>query len=217
MICLTLTLISGQTSSTDPHVYRFDTGGYFPIKSVRIMLPETNSLIHFNLDSRASIEDKWTRRSSGRAYRLMVDSKDLHSNADEIPVTTDRFWQISVLGQETSLSAAPQLEICWEADRVVFLANGQAPYRLVYGNASVPKTDFGRSLGADLSIISSKSKPLTATLGEQVIIGGPSKLIAPVDVNPFPWRKWLLWAVLGVTIVVIGRMALSLSREISKQ
>ena len=147
------------------------------------------------------------------AFRLR-DGETLLSNDPlrNLHVQRARDWRVTFA---TPVTNAPALTIAYTPDRIVFLAQGGQPYRLLAGSAKAHHADapidvalaqWRASNGPDW-------KPPLVVLGERSDAGGESALVAAQPVRVAPWRTWLLWGVLVAAAAVVGGLALSLLRK----
>jgi len=210
------TVIQGRAAGSYDGQFLFDTLGYLPARSLRLVLADNNSVLRYTLLSRANAEGVWQHRHSGVAYKISIDGHELTSAEEEITRTTDRYWLLRFSGKEVAINSAPTLELGWEPDSIIFLASGTAPFKLAYGSALAEKADFGIASFSEVRAGSTSLQPKEATLGSQVVLGGPQKLVPPAAQKPPAWRKFALWGILLLTVVVIGKMALGLSRELGQ-
>jgi hypothetical protein len=147
------------------------------------------------------------------AFRLR-DGDTLLSNDPLRNISVQRAREWSVMFT-TPVTHAPALTIAYTPDRIVFLAQGGQPYRLLAGSAKAHHADapidvalaqWRASNGPDWN------PPLVA-LGVRSEAGGESALIAPKPAVVPPWRTWLLWGVLVAAAAIVGGLALSLLRK----
>ena len=147
------------------------------------------------------------------AFRLR-DGDTLLSNDPQryLHLPRAREWRVTFT---TPVAQAPSLEIGYTPDRIVFLAQGGQPYRLLAGSAKTHHADapvdvalakWRASNGADW-------QPPLVTLGARSQAGGADALepVKPVVIPP--WRTWLLWGVLVAAAAIVGGLALSLLRK----
>jgi hypothetical protein len=147
------------------------------------------------------------------AFRLR-DGDTLLSNDPMRNVAAQRAreWRVSFA---TPVTHAPALEIGYTPDRIVFLAQGGQPYRLLAGSAKAHHADAP----IDVALAQWRSsngpdwKPPLVALGARTDAGGESALIPPKPVVVPPWRTWLLWGVLVAAAAIVGGLALSLLRK----
>lgn len=109
---------------------------------------------------------------------------------------------------------APRVELAYAQYELIFLADGNGPYRLAWGQADSQSkaANLGEMLAVDLT--DPEQRGALVTLGATETAGGPEKLIPKTKL---PWKKWLLWALLLLAVLVTGRMALGLYREMNRK
>lgn len=108
---------------------------------------------------------------------------------------------------------APRVELSYAQQELIFLADGNGPYRLAWGQAGSQTTtvNLGEILAIDLNDPAQRGELVTLAASE--IAGGPDRLKTRTEL---PWKKWLLWAMLVLAVLVTGRMALGLYREMKR-
>ncbi len=199
-----------------PAAWVFDAGGRFPVERVRVRLPEVNSVAEVVVSGRDGAQDAWRVRSRGLVYRLRLDGGELVQ--EEVPVgaaVTHRQWRVELLGEGGTGNAAPALELGWRPHRLLFVARGDAPFRLAYGSARVgpprgvvaPLLDAVRRDGGGQLI-------KRARAGAPVVLGGESRLVPPPPERVVPWRRWILWAVLVAGVLLVAGLVRGLYREL---
>lgn len=117
------------------------------------------------------------------------------------------------LHSATPLRDPPQLALGWVPDRVVFLPEGQPPYRLLAGShlANRPAWPIADALAGLRKQQPEGWRPTEASTGPGERMAGEDALAAPNA--PFDWTRVILWVVLGLGVLVVGGMALSLLRK----
>jgi hypothetical protein len=206
-----------RTAREDPvREIHFDAPGPLPVSRLRARLPEVSTLVSASLHSRASAREPWHRRHTGLLYRLMIKGEELSSPDVELPSPVmDRFWLLRIESNGAGLGQGlPDLELGWTPHRVVFLPRGGGPFLLGFGSGQI---DLHRVLADDaltwfLSDNKEKMEIAPARLGGKVVLGGESRLRPPVV---YPWKQWILWAVLVLGVALMAWMALRLYRQIN--
>ena len=115
---------------------------------------------------------------------------------------------------DSKQSAPPKVELTYPQYEIIFLADGNGPYRLAWGNLvnHTAPVNLGKLLAVDLA--DPAQRGALVTLGPTEEAGGPGRL-RPHEV--LPWKKWLLWALLVLAALVTGRMALRLYHEMNQE
>ncbi len=205
-----------------PGEYLFDTGGYFPVDRVALLLPEINTVADARIFSRASATAPWREVTRATVYRLQQNGQEIASAALPVAGNVDRYWRVYIDPASGAVgAAAPRLRIAWFPRQLFFVARGDGPFELAYGSADVPPAPSALdgllaadgSARDDLALGTIK----TARLGEarQVADARPTAppLQAPPQTLPAPWRTHALWAVLLACVALLGWMAWRLSRQ----
>lgn len=209
---LALTPSGGEV---DHGVYDFDAGGYFPVDRVKVKLPQLNTVVKAKLFSRVKGSDTpWRLRHQGLLYSIKQEGHILQNDTIQLGAVTDPYWRLEVdtasggIGQEQ-----PQLELGWVPNRVYFLARGETPFSLAFGSVAI---EAGRS-GLDVLLKRLRQSQhgqgfiKVARPGAIHELGGKQRL-KPAP-PPLPWKKWLLWGVLGLGVLLLALMARHLYRQ----
>jgi len=109
---------------------------------------------------------------------------------------------------------APVLRLGWRPGRLVFLAQGRAPYQLVAGNARAEE-DHAHGVGVmalrgDAIANRKPWQPGQARLGERELRAGGDAYQLPTV--PRDWKTWILWAVLILGSAIVVWLAMSVLR-----
>lgn len=200
----------------DIRTYFYDSGGFFPVDRVQLVLPRRNALLRVELASRASPTQPWKHRFTGVIYHFSVEGTALNNSAVAVARLTDRYWRVRLLSPTAWQGReAPVLMLGWRPDQLLFVASGEAPFRLVYGDAGV-HADRAQA-GALLHALAGGQRDdiiKAAQPGSRIELGGAARLHLPGP--PVPWRQWLLWAVLVLGVLALGWMAWRLARQMSR-
>jgi len=192
--------------------YRVDLKGALPVASVTIVLPDKNSLTSTHLYSSNKEKGPMQKRWQGLAYTFTTNGTTLTNAAITMSATRQRYWELAINESEAALSAAPQLEFAWQPDRLVFLAQGDGPYTVAYGNGTIKPATF--HIDRLLNLASGEQKetirPQSVQAGEAFILGGQDV----ASRQPVPWEKYLLWGMLFLGVMLIGGMSFSLYRKL---
>lgn len=147
------------------------------------------------------------------AFRLREGDTLLTNDVKRgFPSSRSAEWSVEL---DSPLRRAPTLELGYVPDRVVFLAQGARPYRLVAGSSTT--RHGGAPVEYALSQLRASAggdwQPPLAALGTRADFHGASALAPPPSTTSPSWRTWLLWAVLVLAAAIIAGLALSLLRK----
>jgi hypothetical protein len=209
--------LSGVRDTDDIKAYNFDSKGVFPTDRVNIRLPQINSLIQAVVKSRDNADSSWHVRCRGLFYNLRMNQTELANPVFSSALTANRYWRLEILSDTGGMgNSAPLMELGWTPDDLIFLARGESPFTLAFGNADMsPPSSAGSLL---IEPLQNKDKPATfirpAHIKERIELGGASRLI-PLP-PPMPWKQWLLWGILIAGVVFLGFMAWNLYQQMNR-
>ena len=204
--------VKGTAIADKAGEYQFDLGAHLPIQRMRIELPQLNTLVQAAIFSRARAEDVWRPVSHTVLYKLHHSGQDL--NSPDIAVASNhRYWMLRIDQKSGGLGAGvPEMQIGWQAHQLQFVTRGSPPFQLAYGSMEIMPAEFRLQ---NVMSPATQDKPAlkiqSAKTGEQIVLGGESLLSPPP--LPLPWKKWILWAVLGLAVLILGWMAYRLVKQ----
>ncbi|CAK8721281.1 MAG: Protein of unknown function (DUF3999) [Candidatus Electronema aureum] len=206
-----LTLVGQPDAAAAGHAaWFYMTDGFFPIDQLNIRLPEQNSLAEFAVFSRADEKAAWQQRASLLAWRLTVNGVNLENGLLHLAPNADRYWRLEIEGNG---SQVPKLELGWLPGQLIFMAQGEGPYSLVYGRAGLlPAHSQVAQLIKAVEPVSGSKLIEAAKAGAQTVLAGQTALAPKTEL---PWRIWLLWAGLIAGVLAVGAMALKLFKEMN--
>jgi hypothetical protein len=198
-------------------VIQFHAGGYPPVDSVGVLLPEDNVVLRASIHYRPAGQDNWRQAYNGVFYKLSRQGNTVQSPAAAIgngrsgPIRAAH-WQVRI---ESGRTAGPvRLQLGWRPDRLLFLAQGTPPFELAAGRAQDALQQFPQEavLGDSrlFTILRETGEPGDASLGARRIIAGEAGLAISETVS---WKVVLVWAGLIAAVLVVGWLVYSLVRE----
>lgn len=197
------------TSEDGVSYYRFELPSAVAPEAMRILPAEPNSVISGDLYlQRSDREHRSLVRRGFRQHNLA--GADVRA-AEPLKLPGNRFDEIWFSTRD-ELDTAPAVELLYRQRELVFLADGNGPYTLAWGNHEVtsPPPDLRGLVEADLDRTGDAAAAVTLLAIEEA--GGISRL----QPEPaLPWKKWLLWALLIAAALIAGRMAFGLYREMN--
>lgn len=210
-----LWLSANPVAAKDGNALLFDSARLAPVTYARLLLPQENSSLRVNIESRPDETGPWHRRWSGEVYSILADGERRVSPPAEIGGTTDRYWQISPAKAGEVFSQSPTLELGYRPARLRFLAQGSGPFTLAYGSRRVAAAPLQQcnSLLADVGSLDLAQMIGEAALAAPRPLGGASAL-KPLP-KQTPVRLFVLWGVLIVGVALLAAMAASLLKRIN--
>ncbi len=196
--------------------YIYDTGGAVLIDRLSVDLPGDNVVVRASLYEWRAAEERWVLAHNGLFYHLRSDGEALRNEPVAVAPRRASRWKVVVERGRRELD--PTLTVGWRPDRLLFVAEGEGPWRLVAGSAADGEHGYPQQrLFGDPEIdqlLEHTAGAAAATLGPRQELGGPSRLQArPV----LPWRRWLLWLGLTAGVLVVASMAVRLWRQLRSE
>jgi len=197
-------------SAEKPGEFRYEPGGRIPVDRLRVGLPERNTLVPVQVLARHTDDQRWQLITTGVVYRLTHEGHDVVSADLNVSATGWEQWLLRLDSRGGGIGAGePQVQVGWVPQQLVFVARGEGPFQLAYGNL--------RARSADLPIQTlvpgwhsdAELKAATATAGAQEVRAGPRALRGAPD-----YRTWGLWGSLVIGVVLLAWMAWVLAREL---
>ncbi|MGE5095015.1 MAG: DUF3999 domain-containing protein [Betaproteobacteria bacterium] len=191
----------------------FDLGARLPVEALRLVPGEANSVIPaaFLVRDTADATPGWV--AQGTFYRLTRDGAEIASEPAQIRRRAARYWIARADPDKGGLGATlPELEVHWRPAQVVFVARGDEPFTLAFGNrearsALLPVSSLmpGHEPHAEMALPEARAGALSRTPSARD--AWPEWL---QDASP---RKLALWALLVGAVVLLGFMAWRLHRS----
>ena len=178
-------------------------------ESLRIIPPAANSVI----------TGKLFGRQVGDGARVIIQRNFRQHNIASSEVRpsepirlAQRSYSSLAFTSASALSAEPAIELIYPQYELLFLGDGNGPYSLAWGNhqSAGPVSDLTAILKGSLQ--QAQRDAGVAGLGNIEESGGAARLAPQPDL---PWEKWLLWTLLIFAVIVTGRMAFNLYREMN--
>ena len=196
--------------------YYFDTKSVLPADRLSVEQLQRNTLVRVSIESSRSLDGPWYTRYTGLLYDLQYGTERVSTSSIHLPVVTDRFWRIQVLDKEGSLGENPILKFGWLPEQLLFVAQGESPFTLAYGSATVERliTPLPQLLLNEDELRKQGKLIKSAQLGPSVQLGDKSKLQPPRP--PIDWKQYVLWFVLLSGVAVLAVMVLRLYKQMEK-
>ncbi len=212
----TWSTIAGKPVANQPGEYEFDIGAQVPIDRIQVELPQMNTLVQAELLARANEKEAWQTVAQTTAYRIIQSGRQF--NSDDILINRDgrRHWLLKVAQQGGGLGKDnPSLKVGWLADQILFFARGRGPFQLTYGGEGVKSGEV--PISTLMTTVDGKGgiQAQSINLGAPTALGGDARLERTPD--PFPWKKWILWGVLGLGVILMGWMASRLMGQMNEK
>ena len=191
--------------------YLYDLGGRIPVEAYRVVPADVNDVISVAVATRNDEKETWRTLGWAPFYRLKHDDAEKQSPPVEIGRPLARYWRVTVLG--AAAPKPPTLEVQWRPGHVVFVARGEPPFSLAFGDPTAPA----------VAVPVAAMFPSYERLAELKL---PAAKVGAVNAGPQPsrwtqmWRetsprRLTLWAILLAGVAFLGFMAWRLLRAAS--
>ena len=202
--------------AADQSIYRSDNGEYayrlggnLRVERVKFSLLQINTLTPAQLLARSNDKQPWHRVSNTVLYRLAANGSESLSPdivLDGMPVS-ELLLKLDMRAGGIGGAAPPMKVALSPPQQLVFLARGNGPYTLAWGNraakpASLPLTTLVPGYQSQASL------PGDEASLEKVLINPVESHVAQTTANtidPALKRKWTLWGLLitGAALLLI--------------
>lgn len=212
-------------ASVQGGIYDYAWAGQLPLDKLRINLPQVNTLAPLAIQRqvtrlsrhRQRAESHWETLSRTVAYRLQSPQGEVRSDDIALHAGVENRLRLALDAQGGAIgSEPPKLQIGFVPHVLVFLARGEGPFVLAWGASGLEPADLPVATlipGYDgLGSLSAAPASLAA-LGSPAGASAASADGAAAADAGVPAR-WILWAVLGVGLLVLGFMARALTRQL---
>jgi hypothetical protein len=154
----------------------------------------------------------WQYQAAMMQYRLLTAAGEIESAPIQISTNKNRQWKL-VLEQPATLlpEQLPKIKLGWQPVKITFLAQGNPPYQLFFGNAAVkplnavlpPSLDYDHAEQVEL-------------LAVQAVIKNPALVKQPTTRLKLNWQKIMLWLLLFTGVLLMGLMAYKLFLQMNQ-
>jgi hypothetical protein len=194
----------------------YDLGARLPVESVSLKFGEMNSVAPFAILARDDpAKDAARPVTNATFYRLMRQGVELESPKVEIGRQSARYW-VARLDPNSPPpgGGVPTLEVEWRPGQLVYVARGDAPFTLAFGNAEAKRVMLEpNQLIPGYERLEELRLP-QAQVGAVNAAAPPSPAWWRSVVGDTPPKKIVLWIVLVVAVIALALMALKLSKQV---
>lgn len=189
--------------------YFFDLLGHYPVQALKLNFADQNSIARFTIEAAHNELGPWVDITSAVFYKIKKDEAVLIKEEVRFSENRFRFWRLHLNSSQSGIgNGLPSISFGWRPNTLQFLARGEAPYTLAYGSA-----DIINHTQPDLLSLTSEKDIGVAQLKQKITLGGVSKLESK-QISILNYKKVVLWIVLILAVILLGRMALQLKKEL---
>lgn len=139
-----------------------------------------------------------------------------------ISASRDTHWLLRVDQQGGGLgSGLPEVKLAWQPQQLVFVARGQAPYKMVWGSARVNPTLMranqllpASAYSNNENYISNANMLSSAELLSDTLRSINKKVLKPKE-KEVDWKNWILWLSLIISAAMLVWMATRLMKKMT--
>jgi len=188
---------------------------------LRDVFRNSGHMRHKRIDHSPS-EIPWQTLASGVLSRLPASQGMQMENELDLPAIPINQLRLRIDRRGSGLGhGAPRIELALQNVELTFLPRGNAPYWLAVGNADAQAADLPLTTLIPGGIAQARQ---AGQLGQARILGSDAisnapPLVSDASANPPPRQsgKIILWAVLGIGVLLLAAMAFSLLRSMKKE
>ncbi len=188
-------------------------------RQLEIKLPENNTVVMVRVLSRTNTEQPWRHRGSTLLYRLSVNGTDIEKTKINISPNRDNQWLLRFDQQGGGIgSGTPEVKLAWYPQQLVFVARGQAPYRVVWGSAKVKPVNINANQllpHVPNNAVSDANMISIALLLTDTMRAINKQALEP-KAKEINWRHWILWIALISAALMLIWMAVGLMKKMSE-
>ena len=194
------------------HGIQWDTGGYYPVEAVRLVFDYPNLMAGVRLYSRPGPEASWRLVSSADVYDVGQGELSMFNDRLSFPTNQHRHWRL-LSDSAINSQWIKHVEFAWRSHQVHFLAQGEAPFTLQFGDREVnswPSVKWYQTLNQEMRNNLFSSAVWLGELNVHSVTAVPEPEPEPV-VNQ---SRLVFWGLLVLVLTVLLVMAVRLLREV---
>jgi len=196
--------IQANAKSWRQNEYEFHLPRGMSVSALDINLGKQANMIRVEVFSRNQVKLPWQRRTEAIIYNLMLNKQRLINQQLEFGSSRDSYWLIKMSKIPNDLTS---LTVGWHPDELIFIADGNAPYTLAYGNANITKYQ-SMNMMSQMPLVKDIS---SAKLGKPFNLSGLNALKPAA--KPIDYKVGILWGVLLLGVFFIARMVFILWKQ----
>lgn len=203
----------GKTTSDNKGNLYFESSTIAAITKIVFIAPQDGLLYKGALYSRADSKAEWRFRKSINQFRLNLGDTQLHSQPIELVANNDKYWKLYLNNEaQFSENQLPEIKVSWPTKRVMFLAQGNAPFMLSLGNPTIKKAQ-----NSNFKTFIKNLKQSGSVIGK-VKVGQLNSTGKTFKTTPqIPLKHIILWLVLILGTLLMAFMAYRLYQQMERE
>lgn len=206
-----------------------DLGGPVPVERIQVQVGQANQVLPLRFSWKAveppairgrrldgRVEATWLPAGAHTAYTLHSQGRTQVSPPFDVRADGARWWLAVAQGSVPAGTPAPELSLGWRPPQLVFAARGTPPYRLQIGGERPSNNRLDLA-----TLIPGYTEGREHDLPQAAIGSFDTQVLAEPDLlervrgaGPEERKRWLLWGVLALAVLVLGAMAWKLAGEV---
>ncbi|PID46034.1 MAG: hypothetical protein CSB47_05835 [Proteobacteria bacterium] len=181
------------------------------ITKMEFVAPEDGLLYKGRLYCRDDEQHDWRFVKKVSQYRLKIGETYLQSAPFSLPFNKNRYWKVELdsEGQFTE-GQLPEIRVAWVPRKLLFLAQGKAPFRIAFGNPNIQPAEQGDLIQLSKAVHDSGASVDSIKLDN---IESTGKQFSP----DLPWKLVLFWVVLIFGTLLMAYMVFKLYKQMSEE
>lgn len=207
--------IIGKPDYSDDGNWYFKIATIAPVTQLELIPPTDGLLYKGRLYSRPDETSQWRYQRDISQYQLKISGTMLSSSPLMLNPNNDSYWKIELdSSKQLRHEQLPDIKLGWRQQKLIFLAQGEAPFMLAYGNSQISP---GNSHGISDLINALRG---AGEILDEVTPGKPIKntAISKLGLEPkksTPWGLIGLWLLLILGTAVLAYMAYRLYQQMN--
>jgi hypothetical protein len=195
-------MISGEWYGGDKRRVRYDTGGFYPLRTIEFPLSQADS-VEAVIRNRFHGEDEWRFAARINLFRFNGGNGEIITSGALETESRAPYWELEAAG-EAAFSSIPGCRIRWAVYELLFLGRGQGPWTLAWGNGEYgPQGGLPEAAGAGIE----EARPLGASQYR------PRAVKAPREGG---WGPLVLWGILLLAAAILSGLAFYIAKSMAK-
>ena len=187
----------------------FESNVVAPLVQMEFKAPQNGLLYKGKIFSRPSNDQAWRYRDQVTQYRLNLGDSELQSNPFSLGAINDRYWKFEpTIETQYTDSQLPQISAAWRSNKVLFIAQGNPPFTLAFGNPNVLPAK-----NSDLNNLIQSLQESGSTVDAVNLMSIEEGAQSFNRDGKSGWKKIALWIVLLLGTLMMGLMAYRLYKQ----